>query len=68
MRDASEQFWSQVERLLPGERELWKPLLEELLRPDGGPDAVRVFLETEQQRLQQRINDRLTDVNELVES
>ena len=68
MRDASEQFWTEVERRLASERELWKPLVEELLRPDGGPDAVKVFLETEQQRLQQRIDDRLTEVNELVET
>ena len=33
-------------------RTLWTPVSEEFRRVDGGPDAVKVFLEAESQRLQ----------------
>ena len=63
----SDAFWSRVESDLPTERDLWKPIVGELFREDGGPDAVKLFLETEQQRLQLRIEERLRKVSELVE-
>ena len=63
----SDVFWSQVESALSTERDLWKPIVGELFRQDGGPDAVKLFLETEQQRLQRRIEERLRTVSELVE-
>ena len=67
MNDYRGEFWSHVESLLTTERDLWQPIIGELLRQNGGPDAVKLFLETEQQRLQQRIEERLSRVNELVE-
>ncbi len=41
------------------ERDLWLPMQNELLRPDGGPDACVEYLEAERARFVERVREAL---------
>ncbi len=49
-------------------RNLWMPMASEYERPDGGLDAVAVWLEAERSTLITRLSENLAELNEQIRS
>ena len=60
-------FRRQVAVRLPTEesRELWAPMAQELIRHDGGPPAVKEYLDAQRQALQEKVQRLLDEVDQL---
>lgn len=60
--DAVSQVFDEVVTSLPDTtaRELWSALRSELVRPDGGPDAMKEYLDSEASRIKQIVEQAIT--------
>lgn len=62
------RFSKLVEQRLSSEesRSLWVPIAQELDRVDGGPEAAKEYLDAQRQRLEERVENLLSQVKELL--
>ena len=65
LRSAYDEVAGQLTEV--NDRDLWGPMMKELLRDNGGPDSCLEYLEAERQRLALRIQQSLERLNRPVD-